>query len=580
MGGSSHASLWSGTAASWVDLNPAGSVSSTAYAVGGGQQAGYAIVGGSSHASLWSGTAASWVDLNPAGSTDSTANAINGGGGGQQAGYAYVGGLTHASLWSGTAASWVDLHAFLPAGFSTNSTAQSVWSDASFIYVAGYGYNSLTGHYEALLWTHAITPPPPTVDDLHPAGASNTWSRAYGASGTQQAGYVTVSLNTDHASLWSGTAASWVDLNPANSGYSTAFGVSGGQQVGYSAVPGVSACLWSGTAASWVNLNPAGFGGSIAYATSGTQQVGFANRPCSHASLWSGTAASWVDLHPNAGGCGGGGANYSIAWGVSGGQQVGEARVSVVGGDSNHASLWTGSAASWVDLNPAGADASYAYGVSAGTQVGWARYFSFDHAGLWTGSAASWIDLNPAGASSSIAYGAFGSRQVGYAVVSSGGRHAVLWSGTAASWVDLHLLLPAGFQNSTARGIWSDGTITRVAGYGTNNLTGRDEALVWTLGNSIATSGACCQGTSCTATTQAACTGTFLGTSAVCGTAGNPTTCCPANFDDANGLDVQDIFSFLAAWFAGDPRADFNGAGGIDVQDIFDFLAAWFAGCP
>ena len=54
---------------------------------------------------------------------------------------------------------------------------------------------------------------------------------------------------------------------------------------------------------------------------------------------------------------------------------------------------------------------------------------------------------------------------------------------------------------------------------------------------------------------------------------------CPADFNGVNGVEVQDIFDFLAAWFAGDPRANFNGANGIEVQDIFDFLAAWFAGC-
>jgi hypothetical protein len=27
-------------------------------------------------------------------------------------------------------------------------------------------------------------------------------------------------------------------------------------------------------------------------------------------------------------------------------------------------------------------------------------------------------------------------------------------------------------------------------------------------------------------------------------------------------------------------RADFNLSGAPDVQDIFDFLNAWFAGCP
>jgi Starch/carbohydrate-binding module (family 53)/Glycosyl hydrolase family 57 len=58
-----------------------------------------------------------------------------------------------------------------------------------------------------------------------------------------------------------------------------------------------------------------------------------------------------------------------------------------------------------------------------------------------------------------------------------------------------------------------------------------------------------------------------------------PGGCCPADFNGQGGLGVQDIFDFLAAWFANDPRADFNGANGVGVQDIFDFLAAWFAGC-
>ena len=65
----------------------------------------------------------------------------------------------------------------------------------------------------------------------------------------------------------------------------------------------------------------------------------------------------------------------------------------------------------------------------------------------------------------------------------------------------------------------------------------------------------------------------------VCGMVGNPTTCCKANFNQTGGITVQDIFDFLAAWFAGDPRANFNGVNGLTVQDIFDFLGAWFAGC-
>jgi hypothetical protein len=54
---------------------------------------------------------------------------------------------------------------------------------------------------------------------------------------------------------------------------------------------------------------------------------------------------------------------------------------------------------------------------------------------------------------------------------------------------------------------------------------------------------------------------------------------CPADFNGVGGLNVQDIFDFLAAWFAGNPAADFNHAGGLGVQDIFDFLGAWFGGC-
>jgi hypothetical protein len=53
---------------------------------------------------------------------------------------------------------------------------------------------------------------------------------------------------------------------------------------------------------------------------------------------------------------------------------------------------------------------------------------------------------------------------------------------------------------------------------------------------------------------------------------------CRGDFNHSGGLEIQDIFDYLNAWFAGNPDADFNG-GGLAVQDIFDFLNAWFAGC-
>ena len=54
---------------------------------------------------------------------------------------------------------------------------------------------------------------------------------------------------------------------------------------------------------------------------------------------------------------------------------------------------------------------------------------------------------------------------------------------------------------------------------------------------------------------------------------------CPCNFN-GGALNVQDIFDYLAAWFAGSAAADFNGSGSLSVQDIFDFLACWFGSCP
>jgi hypothetical protein len=55
---------------------------------------------------------------------------------------------------------------------------------------------------------------------------------------------------------------------------------------------------------------------------------------------------------------------------------------------------------------------------------------------------------------------------------------------------------------------------------------------------------------------------------------------CRADFDLSGSVSVQDVFDFLAAFFAGDARADVNGVGGLSVQDVFDFLGAYFAGCP
>lgn len=55
---------------------------------------------------------------------------------------------------------------------------------------------------------------------------------------------------------------------------------------------------------------------------------------------------------------------------------------------------------------------------------------------------------------------------------------------------------------------------------------------------------------------------------------------CAADMTGDGETTVQDIFEFLAAFFAGDIRADLNASMTLSVQDVFDFLTEYFTGCP
>jgi hypothetical protein len=390
-----------------------------------------------------------------------------------------------------------------------------------------------------------------TVTNLHPAGMFG--SRANGVGGGQQVGYAQEpTLGNPRASLWSDTAASWVNLAPAATPYSLAYGADAGQQVGEVYTDGFPrASLWSGTAASWVNLHPAGPPtNSSAFGVGGGQQVGRTYLGGYHAALWSGTAASWVDLNPPPD-PGTGYTHSSEAYGVGGGQQVGHV---VATGGVTSASLWNGSAASWVNLHPAGAgaDISQAFGTDGLQQVGIARIMSTTvvAASLWSGTAGSWVNLNPAGVTTGRANAVHGGQQVGRATV-GGVSRASLWSGTAASWVDLHAFLPAEFTGSEAYGISHDGGFTYVVGVGFNSATQRGEALMW-----VAAAPACCAG----------------------------------DFDGSNTVTDADLPDFVAALLAGDPcpappaccPSDFDASGMVDGADMPGFLATLFAGgaCP
>jgi hypothetical protein len=107
---------------------------------------------------VWSGNAATWIDLHPAGAGASAAMCISGS---TIAGWVRTGsesGPVHAGVWEGVSATWFDLHSLLPEEFG-DSEARAVSSDGSYVYVTGWGIIRDTDQIEALLWTRPIPAP-------------------------------------------------------------------------------------------------------------------------------------------------------------------------------------------------------------------------------------------------------------------------------------------------------------------------------------------------------------------------------------------------------------------------------------
>jgi hypothetical protein len=54
---------------------------------------------------------------------------------------------------------------------------------------------------------------------------------------------------------------------------------------------------------------------------------------------------------------------------------------------------------------------------------------------------------------------------------------------------------------------------------------------------------------------------------------------CVADFDRSGTANLDDIFIYLNAWFAGEPRCNVDGIAGLTIDDLFVFINLWFAGC-
>ena len=316
----------------------------------------------------------------------------------------------------------VDLYTITPPAGVTDSRPSMLPWGAADGQVAGEGAGTVD-IFHAILWNSSGVPA-----DLHPVGAVR--SSLDSTNGIQQVGSAQFGSYL-HATLWSGTAASAIDLNPAGYDRSEAIGVGGNQQVGEAGKVGppafTHAFLWTGTAGSGIDLNPAGATTSYGVGTDGVHQAGFASsdtRP-DHAIMWSGTAASAIDLSPT---------------------------------------------------NLPGFDSTYALAVRGAVQVGWGANGEND-ALLWRGTPDSAVDLNPSqlGSSNSYAWATNGIQEVGEMYPLDGLKHAVVWSGTAGSAVDLKQFLPADWKNSAAYSIDAAGNIFGLAA----DATGHEHAVEW-----------------------------------------------------------------------------------------------------
>ena len=313
--------------------------------------------------------------------------------------------------------------------------------------------------------------------DLGPA------SRANAIAAGQQGGYTCCGPSVvRHALLWNGSAGTMQDLHPASAAPGAESGINAmapGLQGGF---VGNGAAFWSGTAGSYTSIHPAGYVLSTVIGMGNGQMVGAGNlidpaQPDSniqHALLWNGlSAASVVDLHP------GGGWRSSFAYAAAGGRQVG----ALMNSSSEHAVIWSGSARALVDLHSSKFMSTVAYGIWGTQQVGYGYMKAagphgttifVNHGLLWSGSAASMVDLHPAGFSHSFVRGLNGSRQVGFGYIGTT-YHALVWSGTAASAIDLHQFV-TGFPESDAFAIDAAGNIVGVAG---DSLTDIWHAILW-----------------------------------------------------------------------------------------------------
>lgn len=336
---------------------------------------------------------------------------------------------------------------------------------------------------------------PWTVTSYHPVGADS--SNAHGIDGDRLVGGVAHPDPTygvlEHPTAWSVATGATTDLTPTGSVGGVVTDVADGVLVGwwwwpYSTPQGTGyhqhAARWYGDAGSHDDLQPSGWEFGSVSATDGAQHVGTLRWD---ESSTNGDGAVWTEpsswptflTPPDAWG--------SSATAVSDGAQYGSVHL---GFGVVHAARWTGSAASFVDLNPPGSSWSYVSGAGDGQAVGRATLGGVHRAALWWEPSGSFVDLTPPDASSAELRATRGGYQLGSASFDSSGTKNLIWAGTSTEFVDLDAVAGDAWTSTYARDldVLADGTIL-VAGYGRSVAEDRTEALLWRMQPTELTSG-------------------------------------------------------------------------------------------
>jgi hypothetical protein len=270
-----------------------GYTSSEAFAVAGGVIAGGALPEPEPYApALWEGRNATFRVLPYSGNAQTTI--VRATDGVQHVGMQYFFDLprgidrSEAVLWEGS--TLVSLH-------------QSGWeaSDARAVHGGEQGGVVLTatGGVEATLWSGTAA----SARSLHPGGFDDLSAITGMAAGVQVGGMDILSPERQyfsHALWWAGSAASVVDLHPAEARSSFLLGTDGAQHAGYVIRDGVrGAALWTGTTPAPVSLHAAGALESEARGVAAGTAVGYSigEDGIPRARAWRGSADGAIDLH-------------------------------------------------------------------------------------------------------------------------------------------------------------------------------------------------------------------------------------------------------------------------------------------